>query len=525
MGLAKGSIADTPKAKRREWIGLAVLTLPCLLYSMDLTVLHLAVPKLSADLKPSSAQLLWIIDVYGFFVAGSLLTMGTLGDRIGRRKLLLIGAVAFGLASLLAAFSNSAEQLIASRAVLGIAGATLAPSTLSLLRNMFLDEDQRTQAIAVIITAYSAGGVIGPLIGGVMLEFFWWGSVFLIAVPVMLLLLVVGPHLLSEYRDPNAGRPDLLSAGLAITAVLATIYGLKQTAQDGPTALSIAAVIAGLVLAVLFVRRQRQLADPLIDLSLFQHSGFSASVATYALTLMVMFGAFLFLPQYLQLVLGMSPLEAGLWTLPSMTGFIVGSMATPRIAARFGAAPTMAVGLLLAAVGFAIFTQIDTTTSILVVTLASVAFTLGTSPIFTLTNALILGSAPPERAGAASGISETAAEFGSALGIAVFGSIGIAIYRSAMAAGIPAGVPPAAADTARDTLGGAVEVAGTLPEQIGVSLVTLARNAFVDGMQVAAVISTVGAIALAIFVASVLRRVEATSSQAEAGATTIGADA
>src|SRR5688500_15459238 len=200
------TVTQTPKAGRREWIGLAVIALPCLLYSMDLTVLNLALPRLSADLKPSSSELLWIVDVYGFLVAGMLITMGTLGDRIGRRRVLLMGAALFGVASVLAAFSTSASMLIAARAVLGIAGATLAPSTLSLIRNMFLDPGERTAAIGVWVMSYSAGAAVGPVIGGVLLEYFWWGSVFLINVPVMLLLLALGPVLLPEFRDPAAGR-------------------------------------------------------------------------------------------------------------------------------------------------------------------------------------------------------------------------------------------------------------------------------------------------------------------------------
>jgi MFS transporter, DHA2 family, multidrug resistance protein len=240
------TIVNTPTAGRREWIGLAVIALPCLLYSMDLTVLNLAVPSLSADLKPTSAQLLWIVDIYGFMVAGSLITMGTLGDRIGRRRLLLIGAAAFGIASVLAAFSTSAEMLIASRALLGLAGATLAPSTLSLIRNMFLDSQERTVAIGVWISSYSVGAAIGPLLGGMLLEHFWWGSVFLLGVPVMVVLLVVGPFLLPEYRDPQAGRVDVISAALSMVAVLPAIYGLKQIARDGlgwSSACSIAAVL------------------------------------------------------------------------------------------------------------------------------------------------------------------------------------------------------------------------------------------------------------------------------------------
>src|SRR5687768_966844 len=254
--------AIPPKATRREWIGLAVIALPCVLYSMDLTVLFLAVPSLSADLNPSSTQLLWITDIYGFMVAGSLITMGTLGDRIGRRRLLLMGAVLFAVASVLAAFSTSASMLIATRALLGVAGATVAPSTLSLIRNMFLDPRERTVAISVWVTSYSVGGAVGPLIGGVLLQYFWWGSVFLIAVPVMALLLVVGPRLLPEYRDPNAGRPDVLSAGLSLAAVLSVIYGLKQIAQDGPGWLPILSIVAGLAVGVAFVRRQLTLADP-----------------------------------------------------------------------------------------------------------------------------------------------------------------------------------------------------------------------------------------------------------------------
>ena len=278
------STVDPPaRAGRREWIGLAVIALPCMLYSMDLTVLDLAIPSLSADLKPSSTQLLWIIDIYGFLVAGSLITMGTLGDRIGRRRMLLIGAVAFGATSILAAFSKSAGMLIAARAVLGLAGATLAPSTLSLIRNMFLDPRQRAVAIGVWISSYSAGAVIGPPLGGLLLEYFWWGSVFLVSVPMMALLLVLGPMLLPEFRDPDAGRPDLFSAVLSVAAVLGIIYGLKQIAAHGIGSSPALSIGAGLALGAVFVRRQQKLADPLIDLRLFRMPAFSASLAAYML--------------------------------------------------------------------------------------------------------------------------------------------------------------------------------------------------------------------------------------------------
>jgi MFS transporter, DHA2 family, multidrug resistance protein len=496
---------EAPRAGRREWIGLAVIALPCLLYSMDLTVLHLAVPQLSADLAPSSAQLLWIIDIYGFLVAGSLITMGTLGDRIGRRRLLLIGAGAFGIASVLAAFSTSAAMLIATRALLGVAGATVAPSTLSLIRNMFLDPQQRTVAISVWVTSYSVGGAIGPVIGGVLLEYFWWGSVFLIAVPVMALLLVVGPLLLPEYRDPEAGRPDLISAAMSLAAVLSVIYGLKRIAQDGFGWFAVLSILAGLAVGVAFVRRQLTLADPLIDLRLFRVRGFSASLATYGLGVVVLFGGFLFLPQYLQLVLGLSPLEAGLWSVPWAVAFVVGSMLTPAIVRRARPAFVMAAGLALAAPGFAVFTQIDAASGLAVFVAGTVALALGLAPLFTLTTDLIVGSAPPERAGAASAISETSGEFGGALGIAVFGSIGIAVYRSVMAGAVPAGVPPDVAEAARATLGGAVAMAGQLPGHLGRTLVDAARDAFMQGLRAVAAISVVGSLALAVFTLVALR--------------------
>jgi DHA2 family multidrug resistance protein-like MFS transporter len=507
--LEEGMEATTQptKATRREWIGLAVLTLACLLYAMDLTVLHLAVPSLSADLQPTSAQLLWIVDIYGFMVAGCLITMGTLGDRIGRRRLLLIGGAAFAAVSVLAAFSTSAEMLIAARALQGIAGATLAPSTLSLIFSMFLDPRQRSIAIGVWIAGFSAGGAVGPVLGGVLLESFWWGSVFLLAVPVMALLLVLGPRLLPEYRDPNAGRLDPTSAALSLVAILALIFGLKEIAQDGLGLLPVASIVAGLAVGGVFVRRQRSLEDPMIDVRLFKIRAFNASLTTNVLGIFIAIGYFLFVAQYLQLVLELSPLQAGLWSLPSACGFIVGSIVGPRILRHVRPAPVIAAGLAMGAVGLAMLTTVDGTGDLTMLVWASVVISIGLAPVFTATTDLIVGSAPPERAGAASGISETGAELGGALGIAILGSIGTAIYRSELADLMPSGVPAGVAAIARDTLGAAVGVAERLPRQLGRELMESARTAFIQGMRVSSAIATVVAIGIAALAVVTLRHV------------------
>lgn len=503
--------ATAPKATRRDWLGLAVIALPCLLYSMDLTVLNLAIPQLSVDLKPSAAQLLWIVDIYGFMVAGSLITMGTLGDRIGRRKLLLIGAAAFGLASVLAAFSTSAEMLIATRALLGIAGATLAPSTLSLIRNMFLDPKERSFAIGIWIASFSAGGAIGPLVGGLLLEHYWWGSVFLVGVPVMILLLVLGPFLLPEFKDPNAGRVDLASAALSLAAVLAVIYGIKHLAEHGIAWRAAAAIIAGLVIGGVFLRRQRRLADPFLDLRLFRNPIISAALAINVLGFLFLFGSFLFIGQYLQLVRGFTPLEAGLWSLPSALAFILGTPIVPVLAHRFRLAQIMAVGLIMAALGFALLSRIDTGSSVSLVVVASVIFSLGFTPVVALTTELVVGSAPPERAGSAAAISETSLEFGGAVGIAILGSIVTAVYRSQMALTQPAGLAPEAARSAAATLGGAAAEAARLPADLAAGLLAAARSAFVAGMQLSALVAMVGLVVTALTALVLLRNATAAS--------------
>jgi DHA2 family multidrug resistance protein-like MFS transporter len=341
--------AGTTRAGRREWIGLALLALPALLVSMDLTVLHLAVPSLSADLRPSSAQLLWIVDVYGFLIAGFLITMGSLGDRIGRRRLLLIGAGGFGVASVLAAFSTSPEMLIAARALLGIAGATLAPSTLALIRTVFQDPDQRTVAISAWFASFLAGAALGPLVGGALLQFFWWGAAFLVGVPVMVLLLVLGPSLLPEYRDPHAGRMDLVSAALALAAVLGIVYGLKEIAAGGLSVAPVVVTVLGLLAGVVGIRRQRALESPLVDLGLFRSRAFSVSLGALTLSAVVMGGVGYLVAQYLQLVVGLSPLAAGLWMLIPLGAGIASMTVAPVLVRRVRPGQVVATGLAAAA--------------------------------------------------------------------------------------------------------------------------------------------------------------------------------
>src|SRR5205823_655701 len=389
-------------------------------------------------------------------------------------------------------------------------GATVAPSTLSLIRNMFADQQQRTVAVSVWITSFSVGGAIGPLLGGVLLEWFWWGSVFLLAVPVMALLLVLGPLLLPEFRDPQAGRLDLISAALSMAAVLAVIYGLKQVTRDGFGWPPAASIVVGLAAGVVFVRRQHRLADPLLDLRLFRSAAFTAALTTNLLSFFTGFGALLFIAQYLQLVLGLSPLAAGLWMLPSSAGSVLGAMLTPVLARRVRPAFVMAAGLVLAAVGLGLFTLLGPAGLALLVT-GSVVFSLALAPVDTLATDLAVGAAAPERAGAASALTETAAEFGGALGIAVLGVIGTGIYRGHLTGALPPGILPGTAAAARDTLGGAVAAAGNLPGQAGEVLVRVARQAFTQGLHVAFAVSAAAMLGAAVLAAIQLRHLRPAS--------------
>ena len=495
---------STQISPRRAWLGVAVLALPCMITVMDLTVLNLAVPHLVAALNPSGTQLLWIVDIYGFMLAGALIPIGGLGDRIGRRKLLLIGGAAFGTASVLAAFSTSALMLIGARALLGLAGAALVPSTLSLLSTLFEDETERTKAIGVWGASFAVGAAIGPLIGGVLLEHFWWGSVFLVGVPVMGLLLILGPTLLPEFRDPKAGRPDLLSGVLSIASILAVIYGLKQTVQDGLTWIPLLSMVIGIGIAATFLRRQRHLADPMLDLTLFRNRAFNISLGSNVLNVFVSFGSFILVSQYLQLVLGLSPLQAGALSLPASVLAIAGPMLSPVLAQRFGMRLSLAALLLIAGVGFAVQSFVGGPWAILSVALGWALWALGGSAAATLTTGTIISAAPPERAGAVSALAQAGAEMGGALGIAVLGSVGTVIYRGLVTAAIPASISSDQTAAARDTLGGALTVASQLADPtVAANLLFAAQQAFTAAVQVtsvvAALISILAAVAVAIY--------------------------
>jgi DHA2 family multidrug resistance protein-like MFS transporter len=363
--------------------------------------------------------------------------------------------------------------------------------------------------------SYSAGAAIGPLIGGVLLEHFWWGSVFLINVPVMLLLVALGPVPLPEFRDPGAGRLDPASAVQSLVAVLAVTYGLKRIAEGGLGWIAALSILAGVAVGAAFLRRQGKLADPLIDLKLFRIPAFSAALAVNVLGFLTAFAAFLFIAQYLQSVLGLSPLQAGLWGLPSALAFIAGSTLTPTIVRRFHPAYVIAGGMAVSAAGFVLLALVDDVASPLAMLVAgSIVFSLGLTPVITLTTDIVLSAAPPERAGAASALSETSSEFGGALGIAVMGSIVTAIYRGEVASTLPVGVPAEAAEIARGTIGGAVSVAGELPGALGAELLGAAREAFAQAFGTTAAISAVIAIGVAIFAAALLRNVR-TGSAAE----------
>ncbi|MFF1417061.1 MFS transporter [Streptomyces sp. NPDC058280] len=473
-----------------RWIALAVLVLAVLLVAVDATVLGLATPFLSEDLKPSGTQLLWIGDIYSFVIAGLLVSMGSLGDRIGRKKLLLTGAVAFGGISVLNAYATTPDMMILARALLGVAGATLMPATLALIRNIFHDPKERSLAIGIWGAMASAGAAVGPVVGGFLLEHFWWGSVFLINLPVMAVLVIVGVRTLPESKNPAPGPWDVPSVLLSLIGIVGVVYAVKEMAAHGPRWDAAVVGVVGAVALYRFVRRQLTLPAPLLDMRLFHSRGFSGAVLADLLTILGLSGLVFFLSQFLQLVQGMRPLEAGLAELPAAVGAVTAGLIAGSTARRFTVRSVVAGGLAAIGLALAVLTGLSQSTGYPLLGAVLLVVGVGAGFSFTVTADVILSNVPKEQAGSASAVSETAYELGAALGIAVLGSIVTGVYRDFPT---PPGVPVGAASAAHESLGGAVDVASGLSGHAGTALVTAAQDAFVDGLRLA---SGVGAAVL-----------------------------
>lgn len=477
-------------ATRRTWLGLAVLLVPALLVSMDISILFVASPAVTVHLEPTAGQWLWMMDIYSFVLAGLLVTMGGLADRIGRRRLLLIGAAAFGLASLGLAYAPTPGTFIAARALLGVGAATLAPSTLALVRAMFTDPTQRSTAVAAWTVAFTGGAVAGPVLGGFLLEHFWWGSVFLVNLPVMALLLVLAPLLVPESRNPEAAGFDLPGAGLSLVGIVAVVLAAKRFADERLDVTTGVTLVLGFVLLTLFVRRQRRSEDPLLDVTLFRNAAFTSSVLANALAALVMVGLGLLAFTYLQTVLGLSPLHAALAVLPTLAGSFAGAAFANGMARRLRPSWLVPGGLSIAAAGMSAIAAIDHTDSVVAFISGYTVLTFGVGIVGTMANSLILATAPLERAGGAASVSETGTVLGEAFGIAIFGTIATVIFRSRLGDSAVGQARPA------DTVSEAATIAERLPAAEADHLVRVAYDAFGAGLTTVAAISA-GVLALA----------------------------
>ena len=500
----------TPAPGLRAWAALAVLTLAVTLLAVDSTVLALAIPSLSADLGPTASQLLWIGDIYSFTLAGLLVTMGNVADRIGRRRLLLIGTFGFGAVSVMAAFAPSAGALIAARALLGVGGATIMPSTLSLIRNIFPHAHHRATAIAIWSAGSSGGTALGPLVGGVLLEHFWWGSVFLINVPVMAAVIITGLWLLPESRNEQGAPVDMVSAMLSVLAIVPIVYAVKSFAHNGLTVIAVAALLAGLGAGWVFLRRQRTLTTPLIDVELFKRPAFTWAIIATVLAIFSLAGLLYFFSQYLQLVRGYSALQAGLTELPTSLASIAVIAVVAAVVRRFGNGRALGGGLILAAVGLLVVAVGESYGGIVVICIGLLVIGAGVGLAFTVSTGAVLGSVPADRAGAASAISETGLELGVALGIAVLGTIQDVGYRF-MLGRAPSSLPDRVTDAAEQslaTLSGVID----LTDSAQARLMAHAQTAFTHAMQATAVIAA-GILLVAGVMAA--RHVPATSETSE----------
>lgn len=475
------------RAGRKEWTAFVVLALPLLLVSMDVSILYFAVPQISRDLHASPTQQLWIFDVYGFVLAGLLITMGALADRIGARRLLLIGAFAFSATSVAAAYAGSPGQLIAARALLGVAGATLMPSTLSMIRTLFRDERQRGKAIGAWTGVMTGGVGLGPVLCGVLLQHFWWGSVFLVNLPAMVLLLLTGPVLLPRGEIRPGRRFDVLSSLLSLGAVLPAVYGIKEWAAHGADPRWIACIAAGALLALAFVRRQRRHPDPMVDPSLMANRAYRGALAGNVVCAFALIGNAVFMTSYLQLVLGYDALDAALWSLVPTVGVGLTAPFASTLGQRLGRGRAAAAGMVVGAAGFALLTSVGT--DALVATLVG-GGVLAAGLVLTMTicSEAVLAALRPEEAGAGAALSEAASELGGALGIALLGSIGAAAYRSDASHGLPAAY---AHGPAAESLAGAVATAARIPGSMGDAVLAAGRSAYVHGLHGAAVAGAV----------------------------------
>ncbi|BDV30904.1 MFS transporter [Microbacterium terricola] len=493
----------------RGWAALVVLMLPVLLVSVDNTVLSFALPDIALDLQPTSAQQLWIIDAYPLVLAGLLVTMGTLGDRFGRRRMLLIGATGFAAVSVLAAFAPTAALLIAARAAMGVFGAMLMPSTLSLLRSIFTDRDQRRLAIAVWAAMFSAGAALGPIVGGLLLEHFSWGSVFLMSVPVLVPLLVLAPILVPESRDPHPGRIDPISIALSLATMIPIVYAIKEVAVHGLASPAPLLFLVGAGFGVLFVRRQLRAETPMLDMRLFRRGSFSGALLVNLLSVVALVGFLFYVAQHLQLVIGLNPMNAGFALVPGLVAMIVSGLIVVPIAQRVSARVVVPVALAFSVLGYVLVARSTDPGDVGLLIVAFVALGIGIGAAETVSNELILASAPPDKAGAASAVSETAYELGAVLGTAVLGGILTALYRANVV--VPAGIPSDAADAARETLAGAMAISHGLDTALGQTLRDAAAHAFDAGASVTAYIGA-GLIVLAAVIAAITlggtRRIE-----------------